>query len=246
MMDYDTVGGWRPEGVVPAATWERALAGRDTLQSRLDEALAALAASERALSSTAGRDELERRQRVEHNLALAEAVVEAARRLEVECGPPEQGSTDDYAVASLEFERALDAYDAGRRKVMKITYLAHPVSGDVPGNLAEARRWIRWLYDHVPGIAVLAPWITTCEVLDENNPEHRKLGLRCDIAVIARCDAILLVGPVLSAGMRAELLAAESHGLHILNFVGYDRTLTTASHLLERLAWEDRDRGTIR
>lgn len=112
---------------------------------------------------------------------------------------------------------------------MKVIYLAHPVSGDVPGNLAEARRWIRWLYDHVPSIAIVATWITGCEVLDDGNPEHHKLGLQHDVAVIGRCDAILLVGPKLSAGMQAELLAAETSKLHVLSFIGYDRVSATAS-----------------
>lgn len=120
---------------------------------------------------------------------------------------------------------------------MKVIYLAHPVSGDVPGNLAEARRWIRWLYDHVPGIAIVATWITECEVFDEGNPEHRKLGLRHDLAVLERCNAILLVGPKLSTGMQAELLHAEAFRLHILTFIGFARNDATADLLKKKLAW---------
>lgn len=120
---------------------------------------------------------------------------------------------------------------------MKIIYLAHPISGDAPRNIAEAKRWIRWLYDNVPGIAIVATWITECEVLDEANPEHRRLGLQRDVAVIGRCDAILLVGPKLSAGMQAELIAAEAKGLHVLNFVAYDRVPATVKLVRQRLIW---------
>jgi hypothetical protein len=120
---------------------------------------------------------------------------------------------------------------------MKVIYLAHPVSGDVAGNLAEARRWIRWIYDNVPGIAIVATWITECEVLDDGNPEHRKMGLQHDVAVVGRCDAILLVGPKFSTGMQAELIAAEARGLRILTFIGYARNDATADLLKKRLIW---------
>ena len=59
----------------------------------------------RALASDIGCDELERRQRAEHNLALAEAVVAAAR---------DEIAEDQSECAGL--IAAVAAYDAGRRK----------------------------------------------------------------------------------------------------------------------------------
>jgi hypothetical protein len=97
---------------------------------------------------------------------------------------------------------------------MKVIYLCHPVSGDVAGNLANAKLWVRWVEENYP-VAVVASWITECEIWDDDNPEHRKAGLARDLAVIERCDAVWLVGGRISSGMAAEAAHAEKFGLPI-------------------------------
>lgn len=101
----------------------------------------------------------------------------------------------------------------------RIVYLAHPVSGDVAGNLAAAKRWIRVLYDNFE-VAVLANWILDCEVLDDANPEHRARGLEHDLAIIPRCDVLIAVGPRVSTGMALEWACAEEHGLPRIDATG--------------------------
>jgi len=107
-------------------------------------------------------------------------------------------------------------------RAYRTIYLAHPVSGDVPGNLARTRRWIRWIYDHFPDVAVVADWILTCEVLDDSNPIHRARGLGMDKAVIALCDEFWMVGGRVSTGMGIEKEAAERSNLRVvdLTFLG--------------------------
>ena len=91
---------------------------------------------------------------------------------------------------------------------MPVIYLAHPLSGDVAANLARAQRWVRYLEtEHC--VAVVASWITECQIWDDDNAEHRAAGLRRDCAVLARCDEVWLVGGRISNGMAYEAAYAR-------------------------------------
>ncbi len=91
-----------------------------------------------------------------------------------------------------------------------LIYLAHPVSGDVPGNLARAKRWLKWACLSFPDDEVIAPWITECEIFDDADPEQREQGLqRCE-RVVERCHVLILVGGRISSGMQREADAARA------------------------------------
>jgi hypothetical protein len=100
-----------------------------------------------------------------------------------------------------------------------IIYMAHPVGAPTPqglqDNLTRAKKWVRWIFDHYPNTAVLANWLYECEVLDDFNPEHRKLGLQHDFAILRRCDELWLVGGRVSNGMMAERQAAWNAGIPV-------------------------------
>ena len=106
---------------------------------------------------------------------------------------------------------------------ISVVYLAHPVSGDVTGNLAEARLWVRHLEENNPNIAIVASWITECEVWDDAKPEERAAGLRRDMAVLAKCDELWLVGPRISEGMQMEKTFAEAKGIPVTDLTGCER-----------------------
>lgn len=99
---------------------------------------------------------------------------------------------------------------------MKVIYMAHPLSGDIAGNLERAKAWLRWIEEH-HNVAVVASWITECEVWDDNNPDHRAAGLARDLAVLVRCDELWLVGPRISSGMRAEAEVAIGRGIPVID-----------------------------
>lgn len=86
---------------------------------------------------------------------------------------------------------------------MLVVYMAHPVAGDVEGNLRRARQWVRWLEHNYP-VAVVATWITECEIWDDGDPLQREAGMARNFAVIEKCDAVWLVGGRLSNGMARE------------------------------------------
>jgi hypothetical protein len=91
-----------------------------------------------------------------------------------------------------------------------VFYLAHALAGDVEANLARAKRWLAFFAASVPDdVVVIAPWIAHVEAVgSDGDEEQRERGLRGDCAVVARCDALLLVGGRISSGMAREALAA--------------------------------------
>lgn len=101
---------------------------------------------------------------------------------------------------------------------MKVAYVAHPVSGDVALNIARAKRWIRWLVDYRRDIAYIAPWITDVEILDDNDPREREMGLQRDAEIIRRCDLFVMVGGRVSSGMDRERSVALDAGLEVLDY----------------------------
>jgi len=99
----------------------------------------------------------------------------------------------------------------------RVIYMAHPVSGDVEANLARARRWLLWIYREHPDTAVVCNWILDCEILDDSNPDDRSMGLRHDLAIIERVDAVWLVGGRVSEGMQAEADHAATVGVDVVD-----------------------------
>lgn len=95
---------------------------------------------------------------------------------------------------------------------MRVIYLAHPLGAStkegVAANIAKAKRWIRWVYDNFPDIAVVADWLITCEVLDDFNPEHRAHGMKMNKAIIPLTHEFWMVGGRISNGMSDESIVA--------------------------------------
>ncbi len=91
-------------------------------------------------------------------------------------------------------------------------------------NLRNAKRWLKALQDANPHAAVIAPWITECEIWDDANPEERATGLLKCCYVIARCDSIVLVGGRISNGMGIESNHAILSGVRVydLTHLGQD------------------------
>lgn len=123
--------------------------------------------------------------------------------------------------------------------VTRVVYLCHPVSGDVAGNLERTRRWVRWVYDNVPGVVVLCMWVVDCEVLDDANPEHRALGFEHDLAVVERCDEIWAVSGRISHGMSLEIAHAREHGVPLLDLTPLGEEPPAKPINLPPLVWRE-------
>ncbi|MBA2718917.1 MAG: hypothetical protein H0U52_06720 [Chloroflexi bacterium] len=101
---------------------------------------------------------------------------------------------------------------------MRIAYMAHPVSGDVAANLARALRWLHYLSATDPETAYVDPWIAALMAgADDDDPAQRARGLAHDVAMVKRCDAIVLVGGRVSSGMAIEHNAALTVGISVID-----------------------------
>ncbi len=102
-----------------------------------------------------------------------------------------------------------------------LVYFAHPLGGDVDGNIKRALSWLSWLMRCEPDVAFVAPWLA-CVIAgaDDSDPNARERGLLDAAASVSRCDGIVLCGDRISDGMKRELGVAQWHRLHVFSFVG--------------------------
>lgn len=86
-----------------------------------------------------------------------------------------------------------------------VYYLAHPVSGDVDGNIKCALKWLAHLRRTEQSVTFVAPWIAgLLSGEDDNDPTARERGLQDCEATAAKLDGIVLVGGRVSSGMARE------------------------------------------
>jgi len=104
---------------------------------------------------------------------------------------------------------------------MIVAYIAHQLSAPTREGIEENRRkaaqWAAWLC--VQGVSPVCSWIVMTGVLEET-PENRARGLACDCAQVERCDVTILVGPVVSSGMKMEADHGIQHGVPVLDLTG--------------------------
>lgn len=113
---------------------------------------------------------------------------------------------------------------------MKVTtvYPAHPIRGDVEGNIKKIREIVRSLH-FTKGVIPVAPYLVDIAgVLDDSDPVERGMGINADHEYFRRgmIDEVWLYGDRISTGMRAEVILAWS-----LNIPVVAKTLETAAEL---------------
>jgi hypothetical protein len=98
------------------------------------------------------------------------------------------------------------------RPRVRVLYLGHPVKGDVPGNVAKTKRWLKFLMDQLPGVAINCLWLPMIDCGNGANQEEIDRALRDDVEMARRCDGILLTGGVVSSGMAEERDGCNEEG----------------------------------
>jgi len=104
-----------------------------------------------------------------------------------------------------------------------VLYLAGPLRGDgsreaIRGNQVRMLARARLVQDLLPGAVLVVPH-ANFSFVDESGPEG--LGVRTRVleaceTLLLRCDALILCGGTLTAGMAREKAAAEKAGLPVL------------------------------
>lgn len=104
---------------------------------------------------------------------------------------------------------------------MKIVYIAHPISGDIEGNLADLRRIVRKINLEQLDIVPFVPYYADIVSLDDNVPSERERGIKNDIAILESgvVDEVWLTGESISNGMAAEKTKAKQLGIPVFDFI---------------------------
>jgi len=99
----------------------------------------------------------------------------------------------------------------------RVVYVAHPVGGDVEGNIRALRSVLRELRLTRKDIIPVAPYLACLQYLHDNNPAERSLGMEENRLYFERglIDEVLLAGETISPGMREEIALALHLGIPV-------------------------------
>lgn len=121
----------------------------------------------------------------------------------------------------------LDHPDFGKTINEKVWYLAHPLAPDdkfnFQQNMDHVVHMMRLCFDE--GFRVVAPYHTICLALDDDNLEHRRIGLESDCYVVKRLGRIIFTGHKMSSGMAQEQKSWEEAIIEYCDQYGYGEQL---------------------
>ena len=114
--------------------------------------------------------------------------------------------------------KTLKSYFERQDLNMKVAYIAHPISGDVEGNLKEIRKIVKEINMNEPDVVPFVPYYADCVSMDDNVPAERMRGIKNDTAILqsGMVDELRLYGPRLSEGMKQEVLHANDRTIRIV------------------------------
>lgn len=94
---------------------------------------------------------------------------------------------------------------------MKIAYIAHPIGGDVQGNLGKIRNIVREINLKEPNVVPFVPYFVDCVALRDDIPEERARGIKNGLALLRGeiVDELRLYGPKITPGMNQEIMIAH-------------------------------------
>lgn len=104
---------------------------------------------------------------------------------------------------------------------MKIAYIAHPISGDIDGNIKKILGIVKHINLTEPDTIPFAPYIVDCLALDDDIPEQRERAIKNDIALFNAkfITEVRLYGNKISRGMQAEKELAISLGIPVISYI---------------------------
>lgn len=114
---------------------------------------------------------------------------------------------------------------------LKIAYIAHPVSGDVKGNIEKIKSIVREINLNEPKTVPFVPYLSDLMALDDSIPEERERGIKNNIRLIQSgiVDELRLYGDKVSKGMLAEISLAKSLNIRVRSFsessIDYDSVI---------------------
>ncbi|MDE3250279.1 MAG: hypothetical protein KGO82_16580 [Bacteroidota bacterium] len=104
---------------------------------------------------------------------------------------------------------------------MKTVYIAHPISGDVEGNLKDISRIIRAIANTFPKVVPMVPYYAYVSALRDHEEDERVKGMMWNAHVLktGNVQELWLTGTHKSPGMIEELRIAKLQGIKIVNLI---------------------------
>lgn len=110
------------------------------------------------------------------------------------------------------------------REFKPCVFICSPFAGDIEANLQSARRYLRFAVTQ--NTIPFAPHLLYPQVLEEDDPAQRELGLFFGLVWLGKCDELWIFGDFISVGMKAEIAKAEKRRLPIRYFTEDLREVT--------------------
>ena len=88
-----------------------------------------------------------------------------------------------------------------------IAYIAHPIAGDVMGNIEKIMEIVREINLTEPDVVPFAPYVIDVLALDDDKPEERAIGIDNCIRILMSgiVNELWIYGDRISGGMLAEI-----------------------------------------
>lgn len=100
----------------------------------------------------------------------------------------------------------------------KIVYIAHPIGGDVEGNVKKVQQIFRTL-SLENKVIPFAPYLVAVSCLNDGNINERMIGISQNLDMFDRgfIDEIWLYGDKVSHGMTQEIGSAAKNGIPVVS-----------------------------
>lgn len=102
---------------------------------------------------------------------------------------------------------AIEAEKKAARAYRPMVYICSPYSGDVAGNVENARRYSRFTFEQ--GYIPIAPHLLFTQFLDDSDPMEREMGMHFGNVLMSLCREVWVFGDTISPGMDAEIRRAR-------------------------------------
>jgi hypothetical protein len=101
---------------------------------------------------------------------------------------------------------------------MVVAYIAHPVSGNVAGNLKKIKNIARKINLKEPNVVPFASYYLDCQALDDTIPTERSRGIKNNHALLSKgfIDELRLYGNKIGPGMIEEIELAHELGIPVI------------------------------
>jgi hypothetical protein len=102
-------------------------------------------------------------------------------------------------------------------RIMKVAYIAHPIGGDVEGNLRRIAEIVRHINLNEPETVPFVPYYADCVAMNDADHSERERSIKNDHEFFRRqvIDELRLYGNRISNGMQAEIDLAKMYNIPI-------------------------------